>query len=162
MGPRCLAGPASVLDRRCLPELPDRGRRARAHRRRLRRGRPRSAGGAEAPLRSGRPVPSHQAARSGSGNLTRDQLARALPALAMALAGPLLIALGCAQLDASPVAVNLVGQAGLVLLAVGTLAIAWREGLGWDALGLRRPDVVTLVGGVALALVYMYVATPVV
>ena len=80
----------------------------------------------------------------------------------MALAGPLLIALGCAQLDASPVAVNLIGQAGLVLLAVGTLAIARRERLGWDALGLRRPDVITLVGGVALALVYMYVATPVV
>ena len=63
LGARLLRGDAPVLDRRRLHQLPDRGRRHRAHRGGVRASRPGAAGGAQAQVRSGQPVPPHEERR---------------------------------------------------------------------------------------------------
>src|SRR5258708_13338152 len=72
-----------------------------------------------------------------------------------------MLAVVCRQLGSGSPPTVVVGQAGMLALPVAVLAIARRrEGTPWAALGLRRPDIVTVVGGLALAANGHWVVAP--
>jgi membrane protease YdiL (CAAX protease family) len=77
----------------------------------------------------------------------------------LAVAGPPCVAIACRWI-APPVVANMIGQATLLLLAGAVVVLARRNQIAWEQLGVRAPDVITGLGGVALALVYMFVVWP--
>jgi hypothetical protein len=68
--------------------------------------------------------------------------------LSLALAGPPLVALLCRHLRRPPLVTMLVGQSGMIALAVTVLAIArLGEATAWSSLGLRRPRLASIAAG---------------
>ncbi len=90
----------------------------------------------------------------------RDRASTAI-GLCLALGGPPAVALACQDLRTPPVVTLLVGQAGLIALAAAVLYPGRpRQDVPWAALGVRVPGPGTILGALALAAVYMWIASP--
>jgi membrane protease YdiL (CAAX protease family) len=81
--------------------------------------------------------------------------------LSLAIGGPPLLAFVCRQRGAARIVTIVVGSLGMIALAAAVVAIArFGEGTSWSSLGVRRPTFATVAGGLLLAAVCIWIASP--